>query len=595
MLAIAIGVTAWFLLQSPPTLAFNARDWVVVGNVQNHTNQTQLGAPLDAAFKIGLEQSQYVNVIPDMQVDGALKRMEKPVDTPVNRVIGSDVAMREGARALILPSLAQVGGKIQISAEVIDPHTGVTVYSDSTQADNEKQILPATDKLLGKLRSRLGESLASIQKTSKPLAQITTSNMDALQAFATAEGAVAKGKFNDAVLLLEQALRLDPDFALAWDRLATLQIAYSADPKAAYASLKHAEAHLDRLSTRERLGIEATMTRYGNGEDWISRWMALTEIYPDDTAAQQNLGIGLWWYQHKLKEALPHFQAVADSRNPLRGWSWLSLGLVKTELGDYKAAAADMAESRKLLPVTPDFEDVAVDLATGNDQAVLARLDAAPAALPTSVQAEKQVRYAAVAVDQARLDNAQERLAKAVPLATSQVQRARIQLSLVALAFARKSADADTQLKALIDTETARARDSGPAVDGNVAIHLALAAMLAARHGKVQWARGALDASRDVSLDRGYYDREALWHTADCETQFAAAPADLVTCLRKLVDGREFFQTHVALRLAYQAAGDAAAARAQTQWMEAHRGQAVAELESESGLIMNLLALQQAR
>ena len=598
MLAIAIGVTAWFVLQSPPTLAFAARDWVVVGNVQNHTNQSQLGAPLDAAFKIGLEQSQYVNVIPDMQVDNALKRMEKPAGTPVNRNIGSDVAMREGARALILPSLAQVGGRIQISAEVIDPHTGVTVYSDSAQADSEQQILPATDKLLGKLRSRLGESLASIQKTSMPLQQITTGNMDALRAFSKAEETFGRGQIENAVLLLHEALRLDPDFALAWGRLATIQNAWLNDPRASYASLQKAEANRDRLSARERLAIDATIGQYQDADKWVANWQTAVQLYPDYTSAQQNLGLGLWWYQHKLKESIPHFKAVVESRNPLRGISWISLGAIETELGDYKAAKADMRQGLRLIAVVPHFEDVAPDLAQRDYTAVLARLDAAPAALPTSIQAEKELRYAAVAIDQGHLDAAKPYLGKAAEYArkaASREQQARVELAQVAFALARNSDDAGTRLKALIDGEVERLKASGQALDGSAPIHLAIAAMLATRHGQPQWAREALDASREVSLDHGYYDRAALWRTADCETQYVSAPKDRIACLEKLVDGREYFQTHVALMLAYRADGDTANVRTQAQWLAAHRGQATAELENEPGLISNLLALREAQ
>jgi hypothetical protein len=179
--------------------------------------------------------------------------------------------------------------------------------------------------------------------------------------------------------------------------------------------------------------------------------------------------------------------------------------------------------------------------------------------------------------------------------AASKEQQARVGLAQVAFALAQDSSDAGMQLKRLIDSETTRLKASGQALDGSAPIQLAIAAMLAARHGQPQWAREALDASREMSLDRGYYDRAALWRTADCETQYISVPKDRIACLAKLIDGREYFQTHVALMLAYRADGDAANAHAQSQWLAAHRGQAVAELENEPGLIPNLLSLRQAQ
>ncbi|MBS0381442.1 MAG: putative peptide modification system cyclase [Proteobacteria bacterium] len=597
VLAIAVGVTAWFLLQSPPTLAFSARDWVVVGNVQNHTNQEQLGTPLDAAFKIGLEQSQYVNVIPDMQVDSALKRMEKPADTPVNRVIGSDVAMREGARALILPSLAQIGGKIQISAEVIDPHTGVTVYSDSTQADSELQILPATDRLLGKLRGRLGESLASIQKTSLPLAQITTSNMDALRAYGEAEKDIGQGRIGDAQTLLDQAVRLDPEFAMAWLRLATLQLAYKGDPQAAYASIQKAESSRDRLSTRERLEADGVAATFKGAGAWIDAWKGMTQMYPDDLAGHANLGEGYLWYEHNLPDAIAQFKVVAESRHPLRGFGWYLLAMAGTEQGNYRAADAAVAEGRKLGTLAPGFEDVLPDLAQRKYADVEARLNAVSSKVSTAIAVAKPVMFAAVAVDQGHDAAARQVLSGAVGEEAASVSpelKSRLAVQRVALDLATQQPDADDALKRLVDAQRARISDAGPADDGSAAIDLALAAMLAVRHGLPKTGQNALDAARKSAQERGYYASSALWHSADCEVKFADAAKDRIACLLKLVDGREYTQTHMALMLAYQADGDGKNARAQAQWLLDHRGQAIAELPEQTALIPNLLALKAA-
>ena len=598
MLAIAIGVGAWFLLQSPPTLAFAARDWVVVGSVQNHTNQGQLSTPIDAAMRIGLEQSQYVNVIPDIQVQHALKRMEKPANISVNRMIGSDIAMREGARALILPSVAQVGGRIQISAEVIDPHTGVTVYSDSARADGESQILPATDKLLKKLRGQLGESMASIQKTSMPLQQITTSNLDALRAYGKAVVYIGNGKIDDAIGLLHEALQLDPDFAMAWLRLATVQLAYLNDPAAAFDSIQKAESHRDRLSARERLYADGVASHFKSAETWISSWTTMIQLYPDEVAAHANLGEGLLWDEHKLGEAAAQFRVVAESRNPMRGFGWYLLAMTETELGKYHAADAAVAQGRKLGTIAPDFEDVLPDLAQRNYAAVQARLDSVPSKSAVTVEVAKHILSAAMDVDRGRNTDARKVLSDAIgaeATAVSSELKSRLALQLTALDFATRQPSAADELKSLIKDDSARLANAGPADDGSAAIDLALAAMLAVRHGLPDLARQALGASRDMALNGGHYSRVALWHTADCETQFADSPKNRVACLIKLVDGREYTQTHAALMLAYQADGDVGNVRAQANWLLAHRGQAVAELDNEPALIPNLLVQREAQ
>src|SRR4029079_2349582 len=124
----------------------------------------------------------------------------------VDRAVGSEIALREGARALVLPTVAEIGGRVRMTAEVVDPHTQTSVYSDSVDADGEESMLPRMDELLRKMRGRLGESLASVSDASKPLAQITTGNLDALRALGKAEEEYGKGKINDAIVLLKEAL-----------------------------------------------------------------------------------------------------------------------------------------------------------------------------------------------------------------------------------------------------------------------------------------------------------------------------------------------------------------------------------------------------
>ncbi|MGN6519702.1 MAG: putative peptide modification system cyclase [Dokdonella sp.] len=593
-LLLLVAVPAWYFFKPAPAIAFANRDWVVVGSLKNLTGHQVFDDSLEAAFRVGLEQSRYVNVVPQLQVRDALKRMERdPAATAVDRIVGSEIALREGARAVVLPTVAEVGGRVRMTAELVDPHTQTSVYSDSVDAEAEEAMLPRMDELLRKMRGRLGESLASVSEASKPLAQITTGNLDALRALGKAEEEHGRGKVNEALVLLKEALRLDPKFALAWVRLSTLQNAYLGDSHGAFDSLRQAVANRDRLSAREQLFLDGTLSQYEDANRWIDKWTAAAQLYPDAIAARQNLGIGYLWYQHRLAEAQPHFEAIANSRHPLRGASWIALAVIETERGDDVKAMADVAKARELASVMPHFEDVVTDLAARRYDAVSKRLEGMPATLPATIQAEKQLKLAAIAIDQgddAAAARALEVATQYSVKSTSASQQARVRLASAALRLATRATDAKATLDALIDAETARLAASQPTTDGSATIHLSLAAMMAARSGgSTGKARAGLDASRSIALDHGYYDRSALWQTADCEVRFATKPADRASCLESLVDGREYYQTHVGLWLAYLASDAAAKAEAQQQWLRAHRGQAVAELENEVALIPNLL------
>ena len=162
---------------------------------------------LDAAFRISLEQSRYVNLVSELQIRDTLGRMEKPEDTKIDRAIGAEIALREGARALILPSVAEIGGRVHVTAEVIDPHTQATVYVDSTDGVGLESILPSVGKVSDDLRERLGETLASTQASTTPLPKVTTANLDALRAYALSLKAYQEGHRAEALSLLNQAIR----------------------------------------------------------------------------------------------------------------------------------------------------------------------------------------------------------------------------------------------------------------------------------------------------------------------------------------------------------------------------------------------------
>lgn len=190
---LAVGIAAWFFIRPQPAIAFASRDWVVVGDVRNLTGNTVLDGALEQALRISLEQSRYVNVLSDMKVRDTVTRMKRDPNTIVlDRSVASEVALRDGASAVLLPTVAEVGGKLRFSVELVDPRTQTTVYSEFVQGDGLPSALSSVDQVTRKLRQGLGEMVASIDKNSVPLPAVTTSSLDALRAYALGVEATAK-------------------------------------------------------------------------------------------------------------------------------------------------------------------------------------------------------------------------------------------------------------------------------------------------------------------------------------------------------------------------------------------------------------------
>ena len=188
-LATAGGLYALFLIRTKEEaspLVLNDRDWVVVGDLVNINGDSAFDAALSTAFRIGISESRFVNVLPDAAVRQALARMKRDRDTRIDRGVGVEIALRERARAVILPSLVQSGPRVRLVAEVVDPDGARTVWTQTVDADTTNDLLPAMDRLLQQARHHLGESLQQIRATSQPLEQVTTPNLEALRALSSA-------------------------------------------------------------------------------------------------------------------------------------------------------------------------------------------------------------------------------------------------------------------------------------------------------------------------------------------------------------------------------------------------------------------------
>jgi putative peptide modification system cyclase len=192
LLLVGIGIAGWFLTRPQPAIAFNERDWVVMGDVRNLTGEKVLDDSLQQAFRISLEQSRHVNLLGDLKVRDTLKLMRRPDDAPLDRAAASEVAIRDGARAVLLPTVAEVGGRVKVSLEVIDPATQATVYAESASSRGLDSVLGSVDAVTSRMRGRLGEKMQALAAASVPLPQVTTSNLDALRAYALGQQAYVR-------------------------------------------------------------------------------------------------------------------------------------------------------------------------------------------------------------------------------------------------------------------------------------------------------------------------------------------------------------------------------------------------------------------
>ena len=160
-----------------PSLAFSERDKLLVADVENRTEEEIFDQALRTAIEADLQQSPYASIFDKGQVAETLRLMRKNPSSRIDEELGCDICRFSGVRALILPRILSAGDAYELQAIIIDPVKRRHVDRIRVTAlGREEVLLSAIDKLARQVRSRLGESLNSIEEADKAVIQLTTSS-----------------------------------------------------------------------------------------------------------------------------------------------------------------------------------------------------------------------------------------------------------------------------------------------------------------------------------------------------------------------------------------------------------------------------------
>ena len=573
VLLAGLGIGAWFLGKPQPAIAFAERDWVVVGDLRNLTGEKVLDDSLQQAFRISLEQSRYVNLLSDMKARDTLARMQRKPGTLLDRAIASEIALRDGARAVILPTVSEVGGRVRFSAEIVDPNTQTTVYAESADGIGADSALASIDKVTSRLRGKLGEALASIEKDSAPLPQVTTKNLDALRAYALGQKAYGNGKYEEAQGFYGRAVMLDANFALAHMGILRSYNALQKLPEG-LPSLRRAYGFRDRLPPRDQLYLDAWIAQVDAPELAYEKWMQMSNLYPEFFPAAANVGYALE-VQNRYSEALPYATRAASPKNEFAAISAELLGRMKLALGQYQEA--DKAFG---MAIRNGLGSSKAWRAAG--YAAQGRFDEAERAWPKPAEIDPgHFERVSIYLDQGKWDLA---IAEARQVgATTAPGTSRFREGLYPLAVAQWAKGDHKASLATLKTVSELALESlesaqsntGARDDASLAVY---AGFLAQRMGNEDIAAKVIRGIKEKQNASSLPPVGPLLRILTArEIYRKGKPSDALAELVPLLDGNELFQTHVALLEAYTDAGSLDKALVEARWLIANRGRAYSE------------------
>jgi eukaryotic-like serine/threonine-protein kinase len=324
MIAAAIGGAFYLRSRSTkPATALTEKDTVVLTDFTNTTGDPVFDGTLKQALAVDLEQSPFLNILSDRKIGATLKLMGRPSTEHVTADIAKELCLRTGSKAILAGSISSLGTQYVIGLEAVACSTGDTLAKEQAESASKEGVLKALGTAATSLRSRLGESLASVQKFDVPV-EATTPSLEALKAYSMG---VTTGRTKgdaEAIPFMKRALELDPNFAIAYAGLAVEygnlgQASLSAD----YA--KKAYDLRDRVSDREQYRISS--------------------LYFDDATSEVEKAIEAYelWAKSYPRDFVPHG----------------NLGALYANLGQYEKAIAETEAAKRLEPTKSNYGNLA--------------------------------------------------------------------------------------------------------------------------------------------------------------------------------------------------------------------------------------------
>jgi eukaryotic-like serine/threonine-protein kinase len=316
---LAILAASYLYFQRKPKLT--DKDTIVLADFANTTGDPVFDGTLRQGLAIQLEQSPFLKIMDDEQVQQDLRLMSVAPASHITNQIAHDICVRDGAAATIDGTIASLGKNYVITLQAATCQDGKTLAREQIQADDKEHVLNALGTAATAMRARLGESLSSIEKLNRPLEQATTPSLEALQSYTAGMAEMDHGQFVAAVPFFERATALDPKFAMAYQYLG-VAFNNAGDIERSREYAKQAFGLIDRLSEYERDLIASMYYSYDGQSDKAIDWNRLgIQNYPRAWGFHNDVSveyIDQGQFEEGLKEGLEATALEASVEPPYR-------------------------------------------------------------------------------------------------------------------------------------------------------------------------------------------------------------------------------------------------------------------------------------
>ena len=291
LVAAAIG-GAFYFRSRQTTHHLTEKDTIVLADFANSTGDAVFDDTLKQALSVALNQSPFLNVLSENRVAATLHQMSRPTGTKLTPELARELCQRAGSKAYISGSIASLGSQYVLGLKTANCQSGDPLAEEQVTAASKEKVLDALGEAASKLRTELGESLATVQKFDVPLAEATTSSLEALKAYSLGRKADSEKGVAAALPYHQRAIELDPNFAMGYDVVGSDYFSLGEVGRASEYFNKAFQLR-EHASEREKLTITADYYQNVTGEleKAAQTYQEEIESYSREVGGYNSLGI----------------------------------------------------------------------------------------------------------------------------------------------------------------------------------------------------------------------------------------------------------------------------------------------------------------
>jgi tetratricopeptide (TPR) repeat protein len=348
LVAVAIGGVFYFRSRQTAT-RLTEKDSIVIADFANSTGDAVFDDTLKTALSVSLRQSPFLNVLSDSDVAKTLQQMTRPASTKLTPEVTRELCQRAGSKAYLAGSIGSMGSEYVLGLKAVNCQSGDMLAQEQVTAASKEKVLDTLGEAASKLRGELGESLATVQKFDVPLAEGTTSSLEALKAYSLGQRALNEKGYTAALPYHQRAIELDPNFAMGYWEVGNDYFSLAEVGRASEYFTKAFQLR-EHASEHEKLTITAAYYKNVTGEldKAAQTYEEMIQNYSRDYRAHLDLG-NVYTAQGQYEKATESYRQslrlASDSSSPYAG---LANSLLSLQHFDKTRQIIHEAQAQKL-------------------------------------------------------------------------------------------------------------------------------------------------------------------------------------------------------------------------------------------------------